>query len=135
MNSAHVCLQFGLVNIKKMAFQMPLALLFFKLCFVQGNLSLSTSSAMGKTAVIPAHYTLLLLYLYTGIAVSGGSQFESAVRSVEVYVPSTGLSCFLPPLPDNRYAHTMDGLYICGGDLADTNCLHLVNGNVMVATM
>ena len=66
---------------------------------------------------------------YLGVAVSGG---EGALTNVEVYVPSTGLSCSLPPLPDDRDEHTMDSKYICGGVDTPTSCLHLLNGNVMV---
>ena len=46
--------------------------------------------------------------------VSGG--FGDGVASVEVVVPATGQFCSMPDLPDeNRYYHTMDGVYICGG--------------------
>ena len=47
-----------------------------------------------------------------GIILSGGL---GARTSVEVSVPSTGLSCSLPSLPDGRYGHTVDSLIICGG--------------------
>ena len=56
-------------------------------------------------------------------------------RSVEVFDPSTGLSCFLPDLPDDRGGHTMDSLYICGGEEATTSCLHFQDGNVLVAVV
>ena len=46
--------------------------------------------------------------------VSGG--FGDGVASVEVVVPATGQFCSMPDLPDeNRYYHTMDGVFICGG--------------------
>ena len=57
---------------------------------------------------------------------SGGC---GAYTNVEVYVPSTGQSCSLPSLPDERISHTMDSLYICGGDYSSsTNCLHFSSG-------
>ena len=55
---------------------------------------------------------------------SGG---YGALTSVEVFVPSTGQSCFFPPLPDERYLHTMDSLYICGGQYTPT-CVHFSAG-------
>ena len=56
-----------------------------------------------------------------GIIISGG---DGAKASVEVFVPSNGLSCSLPALPDKRYEHTMDSLLICGG----TTCLSFTSG-------
>ena len=57
---------------------------------------------------------------------SGGS--PSAGQSVEVYVPSTGLQCKLPDLPDVRYGHTMEAKTVCGGLKSDdtkTSCITL----------
>jgi hypothetical protein len=63
---------------------------------------------------------------------SGGwGAYDGTETNVEVYVPSTGQSCSLPSLPDQRYRHTMDSLYICGGyyySSAATNCLHFSSG-------
>ena len=63
----------------------------------------------------------------TGIILSGGN---GAKTSVEVFVPSTGLSCSLPALPDQRYDHTMDSLLICGGydDSSPSTCLTFTSG-------
>jgi len=50
-----------------------------------------------------------------GILLSGG---DVNAKSVEVFSPSTGKSCSLPSLPDERNAHTMDimdNIFICGG--------------------
>ena len=59
---------------------------------------------------------------YTGLLISGGYEAKS---SVELFVPATGESCSLPNLPDERYGHTMNGLYICGGnDIYDSPCLN-----------
>ena len=48
---------------------------------------------------------------------------------MEVFIPSSNLSCSLPSLPQDRYYHTIDGLYICGGEGAiANNCLHFMSG-------
>ena len=49
---------------------------------------------------------------------------------MEVFVPSTGLSCSLPALPDERFDHTMDSLLICGGYDSSTltTCLSFTSG-------
>ena len=61
-----------------------------------------------------------------GIILSGG---YGASTSVEVFVPSTGLSCSLPALPDERYSHTMDSLLICGGSVSSAStCLSFTSG-------
>ena len=43
---------------------------------------------------------------------SGG---EGSLDSVEVFFPSSGSSCSLPSLPDERAGHTLDNLLLCGG--------------------
>jgi len=64
-----------------------------------------------------------------GIIISGGEiSYEVPERSVEVFVPSTGESCFLPSLPDDRNDHTMDKLTICGGYDTKTTCLSFSSG-------
>ena len=63
-----------------------------------------------------------------GIIIAGGF---GGLADVEVFVPSTGLSCSLPALPDERYGHTMDSLLICGGydySTTDTTCLSFTSG-------
>ena len=40
---------------------------------------------------------------------------EGVSDSVEVFNPTTGQSCELPSLPDERFGHIMDNLTICGG--------------------
>ena len=66
------------------------------------------------------------------ILLSGGYDADDTVnRSVEVFSPSTGQSCSLPSLPDERFRHTMDSLLICGGyDSASTasSCLSFSSG-------
>ena len=66
-----------------------------------------------------------------GILLSGGHHPNVEGTSVEVYVPSTGHSCSLPSLPDDRWGHSMDSLLICGGyDSASTasSCLSFSSG-------
>jgi hypothetical protein len=62
-----------------------------------------------------------------GIILSGG---VGPFTRVEVFVPSTGLSCSLPALPDERFDHTMDSLLICGGYDSSTltTCLSFASG-------
>ena len=54
------------------------------------------------------------------VLISGG--YNSPLDTAELYVPSTGLSCTLPRLPDNRYSHSLEssGL-LCGGDVSGTS--------------
>ena len=62
--------------------------------------------------------------LITGILISGGSG-----RSVEVFNPTTGQSCDLPSMPDQKFGHTMDGLTICGGPIGYGNtCITFSSG-------
>eukprot|EP00091_Calanus_sinicus_P012997 TRINITY_DN28997_c0_g1_i1.p2 TRINITY_DN28997_c0_g1~~TRINITY_DN28997_c0_g1_i1.p2 ORF type:complete len:163 (-),score=50.34 TRINITY_DN28997_c0_g1_i1:16-447(-) len=65
-----------------------------------------------------------------GIILSGGGE---ALTSVEVFDPSTGLSCSLPNLPEERFAHTMDNLLICGGEESGTTCLSFSSGEWMTS--
>ena len=44
-----------------------------------------------------------------------GGYNDDYLSSVEVYVPSTDTSCSLPSLPVATYAHSQDGLLLCGG--------------------
>ena len=49
---------------------------------------------------------------------------------MEVYSPGSGYHCVLPPLPDGRVGHTMDGLTLCGGQSMTTNpnCISFSSG-------
>ena len=71
----------------------------------------------------------LIIITMPGIIISGGGDGDK-LTSVEVFVPSTGLSCSLPGLPDDRYRHTMDGLLICGGSYYETatTCMSFTSG-------
>merc|ERR1711892_131117 len=59
------------------------------------------------------------------ILLSGGAY---TFTSVEVFSPSTGLSCSLPSLPDLRDGHTMDSTLICGGGNPSSTCLTFSSG-------
>lgn len=70
-----------------------------------------------------------------GLVMSGGYVTGWSVDSgwsrdntVEVYVPSTGNSCYLPPLGEGRYYHTMQALHICGGYSTRSTCLQFQAG-------
>jgi len=90
--------------------------LAFLLFFSIGSLQLSTTSPAPATE-------------QKGIILSGGRAANIPITktSVEVFVPSTGKSCSLPSLPDDRSYHTMDGTLICGG-YGTTTCLSFSSG-------
>ena len=96
-------------------------------------LSWLSSSASGPPLLLlllpKVHYTVCNishLIATSGIVLSGG---YGALTSVEVIDPSTGQSCSLPSLPEERQSHTMDGLLICGGYRpSDTTCLSFSSG-------
>ena len=56
--------------------------------------------------------------------VTGGKDGSNAgLNTVELFLPSAGTSCSLPPLPGIRYAHTLDNNILCGGFVKD--CIQL----------
>ena len=73
---------------------------------------------------------ILLILLYSGLSshcqdvvlITGGYRWIWPMYTAELYLPSSGLSCSLPHLPDYRATHTQEssGL-LCGGlDTQDT---------------
>merc|ERR1719348_2788193 len=53
-----------------------------------------------------------------GLLIVGGGQgygIEPQLTSGQVFIPSSGVSCSTPELPDDRISHTMDGDLLCGG--------------------
>ena len=63
------------------------------------------------------------MYYIVGVLITGGSQ-DIFPSTAELYVPSTGESCTLPKLPDQREFHTgSEGGLICGGDGSPFSCL------------
>merc|ERR1712123_58054 len=65
----------------------------------------------------------------TGIVISGGRQALN--KWVELFIPSTGDSCLFPSVPDIRKGHSMNNMYICGGDdfYARDLCIQFVDGH------
>ena len=58
----------------------------------------------------------LTIFNLDAVLITGGYDFDNLV-SAELFLPSSGLSCSLPNLPDQRGTHTVDSLgLICGGD-------------------
>jgi len=53
----------------------------------------------------------------TGLLITGGYGGDSldSLKSVEVYVPSTGQNCQIADLPAGRWGHTMENRFLCGG--------------------
>jgi len=66
---------------------------------------------------------ILLKSLFPDAVLITGS-WNSPYDTAELYVPSTGLSCSLPKLPNNARAHTLEssGL-MCGGVFTPDTCL------------
>ena len=52
--------------------------------------------------------------------------FSGVLRSVEVYNPRTGYSCFLSPLPSDRVSPVASGLKVCGGSYDLKDCYEFV---------
>ena len=64
-----------------------------------------------------------ILYYIAGVLITGGDPYSSR-NTAELYVPSTGASCTLPSLPDDRYAHTVsEGGLLCGGYYNQDSCI------------
>ena len=57
--------------------------------------------------------------VFLAVLITGGS--SSPRDTAELYLPSTGVSCALPQLPNERFYHTVDskGL-LCGGGATST---------------
>ena len=55
------------------------------------------------------------------ILIAGGFASELDLRSVELYNPKTGFSCFITPLPDylSYLSPVASGLKVCGGGNRD----------------
>ena len=63
---------------------------------------------------------LKILFL-DGVLITGGGL--SVEDSVELYLPSTGVSCSLPQLPDERHGHTLESSGLLCGGWYRYNCL------------
>ena len=68
---------------------------------------------------------LIFCIISDAVLITGG--YYSASNTAELYLPSSGTSCSLPGLPDNKLYHTVErsGL-LCGG--FGTSCLQWSSG-------
>ena len=46
-----------------------------------------------------------------------------------MFLPSVNKSCSLPELPEERFYHTQDGAWACGGDGYSESCSQWSNGS------
>ncbi len=53
------------------------------------------------------------------VLITGSSR--TSMNTAELFLPSSGTSCALPDLPDDRYGHSADNNTLCGG--SGGNCL------------
>ena len=62
-----------------------------------------------------------ILYI-AGVLITGS--YSSPHNTAELYVPSSGVSCTLPSLPDNRVYHTVtEAGLLCGGSDTEDSCI------------
>ena len=61
--------------------------------------------------------------ILVAVLITGGD--GDAGAGAELFLPSAGTSCVLPPFPDNRSRrrHTVDNNIICGGEWSRDTCL------------
>ena len=50
--------------------------------------------------------------------ISGGTNDNKGLKSIEIYNPVTNTTCSLPQLPETLFYHTQDGGLACGGGQA-----------------
>ena len=62
--------------------------------------------------------------VFLAVLITGHGSSSNPMDTAELYLPSSGVSCILPRLPDNRDSHTVDskGL-LCGGAYTRDTCL------------
>ena len=62
-------------------------------------------------------------YFPDAVLITGSSEGDSPKDTAELYVPSSGVSCALPELPEHRGRHSVESTgLLCGGYTSDT-CL------------
>eukprot|EP00092_Neocalanus_flemingeri_P020654 GFUD01022379.1.p1 GENE.GFUD01022379.1~~GFUD01022379.1.p1 ORF type:complete len:495 (+),score=82.82 GFUD01022379.1:9-1493(+) len=102
-------------------------------CF-SGPPTCSSSTTPPTTSTLTSTSTTVTTPLpkpQLGLLISGGvDDHETILSSVEVFIPSSNVSCSLPSLPSSRDDHTMDGPYVCGGNGggAASDCLQFSSG-------
>ena len=57
--------------------------------------------------------------------ITGGWKKHGTVsyKTAELFLPSAGTSCTLPPFPEGRVSHTVDNNIMCGGSDTRYTCL------------
>ena len=80
--------------------------------------------------MVMSYYCLMVpnMNMMLGILISGGLLEYEARTSAEVFNPTTGGSCVLPSLPDQRSGHTMEMMTMCGGYYARSTCITFSSG-------
>ena len=54
------------------------------------------------------------------VLITGDHKYSNASNTAELYLPSSGLSCSLPSLPDYRYSHSVESTgLLCSGENKD----------------
>ena len=66
-----------------------------------------------------SHLTYYSTIYLVAVLITGGKNLNTE----ELYLPSSGTSCSLPPLPDTRDYHTADNNILCGGHVTANTCL------------
>ena len=61
----------------------------------------------------------MTIYYLVAILITGGKN----LNSTELFLPSSGISCPLPPLPETRDYHTVDDNILCGGETTKDSCV------------
>ena len=65
--------------------------------------------------MVICHKTNLNQQYVSGVLITGGAS-SAAGNTAELYLPSSGVSCTLPSLPNRRESHTVSkGGLLCGG--------------------
>ena len=64
------------------------------------------------------------MHLYFLAVLITGSGSGTGENTAELFVPTSGTSCTLPPLPQGRGSHTVDNNILCGGSYSNSDsCL------------
>ena len=80
-----------------------------------------TTNASLSVKLIHGHYFYIDEYLFRVSAVLITGSGGPAGNGAELYVPSSGISCRLPSLPNYRTGHTSDSNgVLCGGSESDS---------------
>ena len=66
-----------------------------------------------------SHLTYYSTIYLVAVLITGGKNLNTE----ELYLPLSGTSCSLAPLPDTRDYHTADNNILCGGHVTANTCL------------